>query len=457
MVAGRTVNRTANAFHVGAHMPRSLLLATALVLVTSISAGCMFPVPVSTVALQSRAARPFIVQSEPSVNLGTFSSPAFDVAAARIAVFDSGSNRVLILRVSDLTPIDSLKPSRRPSRLLFSPGGRFLAMQSYQGWVEQHLSSRPPTPPPNLDSPDAIRDDIQRSEVWDLETGRTIPDLRCDAEETIPPTGGWLWARRKAITPGYRSSAILLSAFSRDDGVFSIVCHNGVEQRWDTLTWGRLDDIAAPPFWSTLTRQAEAAYWAGNTAAGQSRDGAIGILSVREGRHRRAHLWDRTPSVTREVPGGCNTSSVPVHALSADGGRLLLICAEGVGEALRVWDLGSRQEIALKHASFGMRQGTPVVRAAGVAISPTGRHIAAALLDQAEALAAPGVISRSDLRVWRLDHPGEPATIPIDDLASSADYFRGVDLAFTPDGTVLAIAGRQLRLYRSIDLSATAR
>lgn len=431
-------------------MYRYFFPAIPILFAALLCSGCL-PIPVSTVRFHAREARPILAESAQSENNGSFSSPVFDITGQRFAVYDSGSNQVQILRSPSLAPIQSLKPKQRPMRLRFSPGGNFLVIQSYQGWIENYLGAHPESSGIQIDSPEAVRDDIQRVEVWDLKTGKTIPDLRCDAEETRPPMGGWLWARKKVIARGYRSSAILTSRFSSDDGVFSILCHDGIQQQWNSQTWQRLEDIPPPPFWSELTRRVNGGYWAGNTAAGQSADGRIALLAVREKSlgFGTTHLWDRTQAHVSHLPGRCGTRGVPVYSLSADGKKLALLCNSGLGYELRAWDLDLQREIPLKGTNFSLTKGMPTFRSEGAAMSPDGRYVAAALLNQMEVLVAPGGVSRSDLRIWSLEQGREAAAVPMDDLVVDADYFRGVDLAFSPDSAILAVAGRRLRLYQT--------
>ena len=124
---------------------------------------------------------------------------------------------------------------------------------------------------------------------------------------------------------------------------------------------------------------------------------------------------------------------------------------------IRVWELDSGKEISLDDAAFCLAGGLPAITGGGVALSPDGRYLAIALLGQMEALLPnvlliPAGIARSDLRLWDVDKGEELVTIPIDDLVASTGYFGGVDLAFSPDNTLLAVSGRQLRIYRMRDL-----
>lgn len=436
----------------GAFWPISCLLCA------SIAAGCV-PIPVSTVPLHAREARPVAAESAPPANRGSFSSPAFDPSGAFLAVYDSGIDRVRILRSSDLAEVDSLKPARWPRRLSFSPGGQFLVIEAHQGWVEGYLRKGALPDAPEIGSAEAVRDDIQRVEIWNLRTGQTIPDLGCDAVATSAPEGGWLWAKKKAIVPGYRSSAVLEAHFSADEKAFSVLCWNGVQQRWDSRTWQRLEDAPPPPFWDGLMAHTTAQWLAGNDPASRSVDGRIAILRVREKSFGFAttYIWDRNSSQVRQLPGECATRLQPVYAVSSDGSRIVAVCNKGLGYVVRAWNLGTGREVPLTDADFGLARGAPLIRGEGIALSPDGRYLAVALLGLKEALVAtpilaPLEVSRSDLRLWSVEDGGERVAVPIDDLTVRVDYFRGVDLAFSPDGGSLVLGGARLRIYRLTDL-----
>jgi WD40 repeat protein len=174
------------------------------------------------------------------------------------------------------------------------------------------------------------------------------------------------------------------------------------------------------------------------------------------------YVWDRNETRTQTLPGECASRLLPVYALSDDGRRLVVVCNTGLGHSFRVWDLGSGQVIPLANADFGLFRGDPIIRSEGVALAPDGRYLAVALLELTEALLvlplpAPLAISRSDLRLWDVDAGQELISVPIDDLVFSSDYFRGIDLAFSPDGEMLAVGGRRLRIYRLSDLAARPR
>ena len=241
-----------------------------------------------------------------------------------------------------------------------------------------------------------------------------------------------------------------------------MLCWDGVTQRWDARGWGRLENIPSPPFWRELMSLESARSLTGNDIASRSADGRIAVLRVRQKSFGfgTTYVWDRTKSHGEQVPGECAARLQPVYALSSDGRRVVLVCNKGLGYMIRVWDLGLGHEVALEGTDFGIARGAPIIRSEGIALAPDGRHLAVALLNLSEALLvtpipAPLAISRSDLRVWSLDDGREVASVPIDDLAGSADYFRGVDLAFSPDSTTLVTAGKRMRIYGLNELGAS--
>lgn len=431
-----------------------------LLLITLVSAACV-PVPVSTVSFHPREERRVTVESAALIKRATFSSPVFDASGALLAVYNSGSNRVQVLRSADLASVDEVEPRRWPRRLGFSPQGNFLVIEAHQGWIADHMSGAKIESRVDIKAPEAIRDDIQRAEVWNLRTGKTIAELSCEAVATSEPQGGWLWAKDWTISPGYRSSALLEAHFSGDEKELSILCWNGVRQRWDSRTWQRLENIPAPVFWDRLMNLTSAKWLANNDAVSRSADGRYVALRIREKSFGfgTIYLWDQKGSEARRLEGECDSRLQPVYVLSHDGHRIVAVCNKGMGYSLRAWNLGSGQEIPLRNSDFSVGSN-PTIRGEGVALSPDGRYLAVALLDLTEALVvtpipAPIGLSRSDLRLWSLEDGREVAVIPIDDLRVYGDYFRGVDLAFSPDSTMLIVAGNRLRVYRLSDLAST--
>lgn len=242
-----------------------------------------------------------------------------------------------------------------------------------------------------------------------------------------------------------------------------MLCWNGVRQRWHGRTWERLEDLP-PPFWEAALGLTSAVWLAGNDVAARSVDGRIALLRIREKRFGfgTLYLWDQNTSLARELPGECASRLQPVHALSRDGKRMVAACNQGLGYAIRAWDLDVGREFPLKDAEFGFAGGLPTLTGGGIALSPDGRFLAVTLLAQMVALLPnvlliPAGIERSDLRLWDIDLGKEMVTIPIDALVRSTGYFGGVDLAFSPDSQTLAVAGRKLRIYRLRDLAAGPR
>jgi WD40 repeat protein len=389
-----------------------------------------------------------------------YSSPAFDASGTLLAAYDSADDQVRIFRSADLTPVDSLKPTHLPRRLSFSPTGQFLLIEAHQGWVDRYLKTGPLPGGMDITSSEATRDDIQRVEVWNLRTRQAIPNLSCDAVATTEPKGGWLWAKGKAITPGYRSSAILGAHFSPDEKTLSMLCWNGIRQRWESESWKRIEDLPQPPFWDAMMGVTTPQWLTGDGASTRSEDGRIAILRVRQKSFgfSTTYIWDQETSLAHQLPGDCATRLQPIYALSRDGKRIVTVCNQGMGHAIRAWDLGLAQEITLHDAEFGFVEG-PVIRGEGVALSPDGQYLAVALLNLNEGLVVTplptvgAIVSRSDLRLWHLEGGKELVAVSLDEQAVRANYFRGVDLAFSPDSRMLAVGGRQIRLYRVSDLA----
>ena len=435
------------------------LVSVAVLCASLIVAGCV-PVPVSTVPLHPREERRAAVEGTESEKSGTFSAPVFDASGALIAAYDSGSNRVSIFRSSDLTPVMSLKPTRRPRRLSFSPGGHFLVIEPTRDGLpitstgSRHL----PGSMSIRRKPSATIFSGPRSGT--LRPARRFPILPAMPSRPSNPRGDGCGhdAGRSLRDIGARRFWRVTSA---DETEFSMLCWDGVTQRWDARGWGRLENIPSPPFWRELMSLESARSLTGNDVASRSADGRIAVLRVRQKSigFGTTYIWDRTKSHGEQVPGECAARLQPVYALSSDGRRVVLVCNKGLGYTIRVWDLGLGHELALKGTDFGIVRGAPTIRGEGVALSPDGRYLAAALLNLSEALLvtpipAPLAISRSDLRVWSLDDGREVASVPIDDLAVYAEYFRGVDLA-SPDSTMLVAAGKRMRIYRLSELGAS--
>lgn len=444
-------------------MPNFLVLALLLSVVVTVS-GCV-PVPVSTVSLHPRVQRTFIAESPRADNQGAYSLPAFDPTGTIIAVHDSGSGLVRLMRVTDLSPVDNRKPSRWPRRLSFSPRGGFLVIEEHSGWMHDFLAGVPVSKAITVRSPEAIRDDVQKVEVWDLKTGQSVTGLYCDTVTVSEPQGGWLWAKDKAIVPGYRSSPVLAAYFSLDEKIFTLLCRDGTRQRWDSHGWGRMTDLPPPPLWDPMTGFSDALLF-GEVAAPVQAGGAyrLALSRLESGKEDEStlYVWDERGGQIKRLPGKCVTGLQPVHALSWNGKSYVAVCIGIMSHVVHGWDVETEHEIPLEEGDFGLTSGAPAIRRTGLALAPDGQYLAAAAMGLATYLVvtpmpnAALVTSRSDLRLWRRQdsetgwHP--LPTLAIDELAGRVDHLHGVDLAFSPDGKLLALAGKQLRLYRLADL-----
>jgi len=420
------------------------------------------PVPVSTDPFHPRAERPFTAESAESVNFGTFSPIAYDSNGTLLAAYDSGSDIIRIFRGSDLAQIYSHKPSRWPRRLSFSPDNNFLIIETYPGWLENNWRNKEQTSLPDINSPEAVKDNIQRVEVWNIQTDQSVTELQCDDSITSEPKGGWLWAKNKAVKPGFKSSPLLEAHFSNDEREFSVLCWDGIQQRWDSLTWSRLDNIPPPPFWHFgMGLMTTAKYMMENNGTSRTADGYIVLFMGRtnDSKNGTVFIWNIDVNRTYKLSGECSTFLDPVYALSGNRNKIAVMCNKDIGKSLRVWSLDSEKELSLSGADFGLSKGFGDITSESVALSPDGQYLALAFLGQMEALLInplliPAAILRSDLRLWVLEDGRELVSIGIDDLNGNTYRGRSLSLAFSPDNKHLVIGGRRLRIYNLTDLIA---
>lgn len=92
------------------------------------------------VPLHPRQERPIALETGSAENFGTFSAPAYDTSGNFLAVFDSGSDLIRVFRSIDLAQVYSIKPTHRPRRLSFSPGGHFLVIEEHSGWIDDFFN-----------------------------------------------------------------------------------------------------------------------------------------------------------------------------------------------------------------------------------------------------------------------------------------------------------------------------
>jgi hypothetical protein len=126
---------------------------------------------------------------------------------------------------------------------------------------------------------------------------------------------------------------------------------------------------------------------------------------------------------------------------------------------MRVWDYSLGKEVPLDDARLGILSGAGIdvqIREEGVALSPDGRYLAVAILNLDKMLIGspfvlmgipPIVLHRSDLRLYSLEQGRELIAISIDNL-----LYKWIDVTFSPDSSMLAIAGTRLQIYRLKDL-----
>jgi hypothetical protein len=96
--------------------------------------------------------------------------------------------------------------------------------------------------------------------------------------------------------------------------LLSILCWDGVQQRWDSLTWKRLESIPPPVFWNSLMGLMTAKWLAGNGTASRSVDGRIVVLRVQEKSWAwTINIWDKNSSQTHKLPGECASTLQPVY------------------------------------------------------------------------------------------------------------------------------------------------
>ena len=89
-------------------------------------------------------------------------------------------------------------------------------------------------------------------------------------------------------------------------------------------------------------------------------------------------------------------------------------------------------------------------------MSPDGRYLAVVILNLDKMLIGspfvlmgvpPIVLHRSDLRLYGLEQNRELIAIPIENL-----LYKGIDVTFSADSSMLAIADKRIRIYRLRDL-----
>jgi len=391
--------------------------------------GCV-PVPINTVPLHFRDDPPVVVESTPLED-GSYALPAFDCTGKRLAVYDSSSDSVKLLRSSDLSLLTEIRPKNRPAQLYFSPRDNFLIIHT----LLKSSAYR---------APNFMAWEFQRVEVWDLKNNQIILNTGCTGEPYV-----------------------LNSHFSADEAKFSILCADGMRHRWQTTSWQPTDNLPRPPFWGELlaANEADKNLYTKARSLPDGRFIALKFFPVRTGYSSNESYitrWNCTTNLAGEIPFGCrygqfygccDDEELPFQSLSADGNRIAVICKPGLGYSVRVWDYSSGKEVPLDDARIGFFSGPesqPHVE--GVALSPDGRYLAVAVPNLTKALVVTilweGIpLHRSDLRLYSLEKNREIIAIPVEKL-----QFNRIDITFSADSSLLAVAGKRLRIYRLNDL-----
>lgn len=401
-------------------------LSAALCAILAIT-GCV-PVPVNSVPLHFREDRPVAVESAPLEN-GAYALPTFDSTGNLLAVYDSGSDSVKVLRSSDLSLLSEIKPKNRPVRLYFSPLNNFLIIQTLL--KSSIVSARNP-----------MMSEYEKVEVWNLKDGRLILNTGC---ASVP--------------------YLLESYFSANEEKFSILCENGTRQSWETTSWQSIENLPTPHFWEEILPSDESVK-SRYTKARSSLDGRFialqfYLIGARDSNYKSyITRWDTNTNLAHEIPFDCRHDQfLPFQNLSSDGNIIAIICLRSVGLSMRVWDYSLGKEVPLDDARLGILSGAGIdvqIREEGVALSPDGRYLAVAILNLDKMLIGspfvlmgipPIVLHRSDLRLYGLDQHRELIAIPIENL-----LYKGIDLTFSADSSMLAIADKRIRVYRLRDL-----
>lgn len=414
--------------------------------------GCIpIPVPTSTVMFHPREQLPPATATSDAIKYSQYVLPTFDRNGERLAVYDWRSDEIKILRTRDLAHLMSLKPSRWPKKIYFSPEGNYIVVLTEGDWVDKGMRMKQPPIQGHVDinSPEAILDWIEQVEIWDIKKNHKIKEACCDDVISIKPEGGWLWASNWTIRPGLKRSMIHDSKVSDDGNRLSLLCQNGVIQHWDLNHGNRLTDEPPPPYWDKRMSHDENAIRASNDRQSVLIN-LLGKYGLWEEANRTLEFFDECLATYRQP-------SIP---FSNDNKRIVLICHEGpIGIKLKIWDKFLRKEMPLQNSTFGM-DGGAIIHGNGVVISPDGKYLAAVLEAQLAAIypslpSLPMGNVQTDLRIWDIDTGEEIKNFDLNKIAS--DEYKGVQLAFSPDGLYMAVAGRKLLIYQIADLVAKSK
>ncbi len=294
--------------------------------------------------------------------------------------------------------LDPVDPALRPpsSRLAFSPDGRWLAVQRWEGWA--HPPAVDPIAP-------AVR-------IWDVAAGaeryRFFPRLAPVWDLAFSPDGTVLAApegrsvRLRALQSGRASLLPLRTA----DGLALAFSAGG---RW--LAVGLADGSIR------LYRYGPEGEWRADRVWIGHEGPVRRVIFSPDGRRLASASWDRTVRVWEIVPGGeplrleGHAAEVWDVAFSPDGGMLISAGEDGT---VHLWWESAGGWIGQLLAAYPV----PAYR---VAFSPDGRWLAVGLAD-------------GTVRLWDV-----AARVELRVLGLRARAVRA--LAFSPDGWLLAAGG----------------
>lgn len=400
------------------------------------ASGCA-PIPVNTVPLHLRDKRPIVYETPPSKN-GYYSFITFHPDGKKLAFYDSENQSIKILSVDNFVQTKEFKTKNSPVSMRFSPLGKFIVAETVLKSGYPFVSRQAST--------NYSKWEEKRVEIIDFNTGNISINTRCDAQ--FPFIGHY---------------------FSHDELEFSLLCGNGEQQNWEVPTWKRKNNTLLPSFFEkegviskTNQKENDQKIDPKSTYSKDDRYIAISYSKLDPGKEvkgfrdmKNIAIYDRNTSLYSIISPECQAVTIAENGFSNDGRKVAILCKENISSSVEIWRNEDEKTIPEKKFVFGYNAGLGTIRPEGVALSPDGKHVAIAILGMVEALlvhplvlfAPPLGMTRSDLRVYSMDKDRELVAISIEKMLEN-----GPDLAFSPDGSLLALADKTIRIYKTNDL-----